>query len=77
MNSEERITRLETVVDKMADNMARLDEAMLSLAESEIRTNQRIDQVAKELSESGKRTDERIQQLVSAIGALIQRLPAQ
>jgi len=63
MNNEERITRL--------------DEAMLSLAESEIRTNQRIDQVAKELSESGKRTDERIQQLVSAIGVLLERLPVQ
>jgi hypothetical protein len=50
---------------------------MLSLAESEIRTNQRIDQVAKELSESGKRTDERIQQLVSAIGVLLERLPVQ
>ena len=49
---DERLTRLEAVagslagrVEKLADNVGRLDEVMVTLAESEVRTNQRIDQL--------------------------------
>ena len=48
---DERLTRLETVVgslaggvEKLADNVERLDRALVTLAESGVQTNQRIDQ---------------------------------
>jgi hypothetical protein len=70
---DERLTRLETVVgslagtvEKLADNVGRLDEAMVSLAESGIQTNQRINQLGV-----------RVDQLVSAVGTMIQPQPPQ
>ena len=66
---DERLTRLETVVgslagsvDKLADNGERLDEAMVTLAESGVQTNRRIGQLGM-----------RVDQLVSAMGAMMQR----
>jgi len=66
---DERLTRLETVVgslagsvDKLADNIERLDAAMVTLAESGVQTNRRIDQLGM-----------RVDQLVSAMGAMIER----
>ena len=77
---DERLTRLETVVgtlagsvvslagsvEKLAGNVQRLDAAMVSLAESGVQTNRRIDQLGM-----------RVDQLVSAMGAMSQRLPQQ
>jgi uncharacterized coiled-coil protein SlyX len=70
---DERLGRLETVVvslagtvEKMADNIHRLDEAMVSLAESGIRTNQRIDQLGV-----------RVDQFVSAVAAMIGQRPGE
>jgi len=69
--SDERLTRLESVVsslagsvDKLADNIERLDEAMVSLAGSEERTNQRIDQLGV-----------RVDQFVGAVSAILRHLP--
>ena len=45
-----------------ADNVERLDEAMVTLAESGVQTNRRIDQLGM-----------RVDQLVSAMGAMMQR----
>ena len=59
---DERLTRLEAVVGSLAGsveklaNVGRLDEVMVTLAESEVRTNQRIDQLGQ-----------RVDQLVKAI----------
>jgi phage shock protein A len=68
---DERLTRLETVVgslagsvDKLADNIERLDEAMVTLAESGVQSNRRIDQLGM-----------RVDQLVSAMGAMMQQPP--
>ena len=68
---DERLTRLETVagslagsVDKLADNLERLDEAMVTLAESGVQTNRRIDQLGM-----------RVDQLVGAMGAMMHRQP--
>ena len=68
---DERLTRLEHVVgslagsvDKLADNVERLDVVMVTLAESGVQTNHRIDQLAV-----------RMDQLVSAVGAIIRPQP--
>ena len=66
---DERLTRLEAVVgslagsvEKLADNVERLDEVMVTLAKSGVQTNRRIDQLGV-----------RVDQLVGAMGTLIQR----
>ena len=68
---DERLTRLETVVgslaggvEKLADNVERLDRALVTLAESGVQTNQGIDQLGR-----------RVGQLVSAMGAMMRQQP--
>jgi hypothetical protein len=68
---DERLTRLETVVgslagsvEKLADNLVRLDGAMVMLAESGVQTNQRIDTLGM-----------RVDQLVSAVGVIVRQQP--
>ena len=70
---DERLTRLETVVGSLADSVVRLDEAMVTLAESGVQTNRRIDQLGLRIDQLGVRVD----QLVSAMGVMMQRLPPQ
>lgn len=61
---EVKLARLEAVVEKLADNVVRLDEVMVILAESGIAAQKRIDQLG-----------ERFDLLVSAVGVIAARLP--
>ncbi len=68
---EVKLARLEAVVEKLADNVVRLDEVMVILAESGIAAQKRIDQLGVRMDQLGERFD----LLVSAVGVIAARLP--
>jgi len=59
---DERLTRLEGVVEKLADHMVTFAEANIALTKRWQETDERF-----------RQTDERIDKLVSAIGEFIRR----
>ena len=61
--ANERLTRIEAVLGMLANNVERLDETMVTLAESGIATNRLIDKLG-----------ERVDQFVSAVGVIASRL---
>jgi chaperonin cofactor prefoldin len=90
MTTDERLTRLENVVVKLADKSDRLDAVMLTLAEAQITLTNRVDTltqrmdtmavrletVAQQSADGDRRLGERIESLVSAIGEFIRNRPA-
>ena len=77
---EARFERMESILEKLADNQLHLEnalvtvvEAQTALAKAQARTEERFQQVAARFQE----LDERIDKLVSAIGELIRRIPPQ
>jgi hypothetical protein len=66
-----RVTRLENLMCVLADNQAKLDDALVLLTEAQIKTEERFQQVAQDF----QATDERIGKLVSAIGVLVGKMP--
>jgi hypothetical protein len=77
MTTEERFEKLENIMDRLAERTTVLDEAMVSLAESQEEqyrlTQKQFRDTDKRLAEFGRKTDERIASLVSAIGELAGR----
>ena len=76
--ANERLTRLEAVTERLADNVERLDETMLLLAESGIAAQKRIDKLVETIDKFGVRMDQfgaRMDQLVGAVGVIATRLP--
>jgi len=78
VDAEERFARIESAIDRVSDNQARLDDALVTLAEAQIesvrRFNAFVDETNKRFQQTDERfrqTGERIDNLVSAIGALI------
>jgi hypothetical protein len=74
-----RVSKLENGHQKLTNSQKRLDNALAHLAEVfEQRDKEYRDMIAqegKEWRERAKGFDERVDKLVSAIGALIQRMP--
>jgi flagellar biosynthesis chaperone FliJ len=80
MKVEDRLTRLEGIVEKLADNQLRLDETLETLAEAQIKLvehntlREKQDALrAKQDALRAKQIDERIDRLVSAMGEFIRR----
>jgi hypothetical protein len=71
MNVEDRLTRLEGVVEKLADNQSRLDEALVTLAEAQIESVRQNELRAKQNDARAKQLEDRLDKLVSAIGGFI------
>jgi chromosome segregation ATPase len=64
---EEHMARVVATLDTLATNQNRLDEALVTLAEAQIRTEERFNRNQEQFRE----TDARIANLTSAIGQLI------
>jgi hypothetical protein len=74
MTTEERFTRLEDIMDRLATRALSLDEAMESLAQSlEHLSDTQADQY-KRTQQQTRETDARIDKLVSAIGELTRKV---
>jgi hypothetical protein len=80
--SEARLGRLQAnldalavTVNKLADRTAHLDEVMVVLAESHIKSIQRMDTIAQQSEERDRQLGQRIESLVSAIGEFIRNRP--
>jgi len=87
MEQEERFAKIENVMARLVDRTDRLDEVMLTLAESHVKLIANLDRIAQEWEERDRRLgqridavnqglDERIQALVSAMGGFIRNRPA-
>jgi ElaB/YqjD/DUF883 family membrane-anchored ribosome-binding protein len=87
MEQEERFAKIEDVMARLVDRTDRLDEVMLTLAESHVKLMANLDRIAQEWEERDRRLgqridavnqglDERIQALVSAMGGFIRNRPA-
>jgi len=87
MEQEERFAKIENVMARLVDRTDRLDEVMLTLAESHVKLMANLDRIAQEWEERDRRLgqridavnqglDERIQALVSAMGGFIRNRPA-
>ena len=87
MEQEERFAKIEDVMARLVDRTDRLDEVMLTLAESHVKLIANLDRIAQEWEERDRRLgqridavnqglDERIQALVSAMGGFIRNRPA-
>jgi exonuclease VII small subunit len=73
MDAEERLTRLEGIVEKLADNQSRLDEALVTLAEAQIESVRQNDLRAKQNDLRAQQLEDRLDKLVSAIGEFIRK----
>jgi predicted nucleic acid-binding Zn-ribbon protein len=73
MTSEERFERLEDILDRLAGRVAALDDALVSLAESQERLYDVQADQYKRTQEQFRQTDGRIERLVSAIGELTRK----
>lgn len=62
--TEQALVRVVATVDKLADQVTKLDEVMETLAKAQIQNQERF-----------RQSDERLDRLVSAMGELIARLP--
>ena len=84
---DETMRRVLGVIDALAAQQARIDNAVMALLEAQMenerrfketderfrRTDQRLEERSKETDERFRRTDERIAHLVSAIGELVRQ----
>ncbi|HLK62911.1 MAG TPA: hypothetical protein VKU19_05705 [Bryobacteraceae bacterium] len=71
-----RVARLERLVEVLADNQNRLDEALVVLTEAQIETQKQFRETERRFRETDERfrqSDERINALVSAIGEWFRR----
>ena len=75
---EAHISHITATLEIIAENQHRLDEALVTLVDAQIQTQQRFAEVAERFAETDRRfadTDERIARLVSAIGELVRQTP--
>jgi ElaB/YqjD/DUF883 family membrane-anchored ribosome-binding protein len=72
MEQEERLTRIENVMSRLVDRTNRLDEVMLTLAESHIKLIERLDRAAQESEERDRRLGERIEAVDRTLGERIE-----
>ena len=73
---DERLARLENLVGVLAEKTNRLDDVMLTLAESHIKLIERMDAGFQQFREQDKHLGERIESLVRAMGEFIRNRPA-
>jgi hypothetical protein len=73
MTTEERFAKLEDVMDRLAARVLALDDALVSMAESQERLADIQADQYKRTQEQFRQTDTRIDRLVSAIGELARR----
>jgi predicted nucleic acid-binding Zn-ribbon protein len=72
---EEAEKRAWNAIERLADKQTELDGVMETLAEAQIKTEERFRTIAAENKERDSAADARIERLVSAIGELIRRTP--
>ena len=73
MTTEEPFAKLEDVMDRLAARVLALDDALVSMAESQERLADIQADQYKRTQEQFRQTDTRIDRLVSAIGELARR----
>ncbi len=80
---DERFARLESVVERLADNVVHLDGVMTTLAEAQIKLVGRMDNltthmdsIAQQSAQWDRQLGQRIDGLVVAIGEFIRNRPA-
>jgi predicted nucleic acid-binding Zn-ribbon protein len=75
MTTEERFAKLESTMDRLAERSIALDDALVSLADSQEEqyrlTQKQFREMRREMADLGRETDKRIRALVSAIGAAL------
>ena len=76
LTSEERLTRIENLLQTLTESQIQQQEAFLRLQESQTKTDQQVQtlvMIVSRISDSQERTEERLQSLIETVDRIIRK----